>query len=235
MFNPAGKINAKDEQIKHFYNKRFELYIDRGCLMWGYRLVIPQGLSVKVLSQLHISHIGIVKMKSMACSYVWWPNIDADLEAICKQYETCAAEAQAPPHASPQSWPYHTQPWSMVHVDFLGPLFGRTYLVVIDASSKWLEVFKMHKTNATAVIKVLRATFARFGLPVEIVSDQGPPFKSNEFQTFLNNNGIRQSFSPAYHPSSNGAAENAVKLCKRALKKANRESVDIDAAMQTFY
>ncbi|CAK1603087.1 unnamed protein product [Parnassius mnemosyne] len=116
--------------------------------------------------------MGIVKMKSMARSYVWWPNIDADLEAICKQCKTCAAEAQASPHAFPQSWPYHTQPWSRVHVDFLGSLFGRNYLVVIDASSKWFEVFEMHKTNATAIIKVLRATFARFGLPVEIIGSR---------------------------------------------------------------
>lgn len=92
----------------------------------------------------------------------------------------------------------------------------------------------MNRTNASNVIKVLRSTFARFGLPEELVSDQGPPFTSTEFKKFLKNNGIKQNFSPVYHPSSNGAAENAVKLCKRAIKKAYRDKVDIDTALQTF-
>lgn len=225
---------CNDEQIRPFYNKRNELYIERGCIMWGYRLVIPEKLRKQVLSQLHISHMGIVKTKSLARSYVWWPNIDAELEILCKQCETCAAEAQAPPRAPPQPWPYHAQPWSRIHIDFLGPLNGKTYLVLIDATSKWLEVFDMPRTNAMCVIRVLRATFARFGLPLEVVSDQGPPFTSSEFRNFLIRNGIRQSFSPIYHPASNGAAENAVKQCKRAIKKAIRESVDVDAALQTF-
>ena len=92
----------------------------------------------------------------------------------------------------------------------------------------------MTRTTELNVIKILRSTFARFGLPEELVSDQGPPFTSTEFKNFLRNNGIKQSFSPAYHPSSNGAAENAVKLCKRAIKKAHRDRVDVDTALQTF-
>lgn len=92
----------------------------------------------------------------------------------------------------------------------------------------------MARTNASNVIKKLRSTFARFGLPEELVSDQGPPFTSSEFKHFLRNNGIKQFFSPAYHPSSNGAAENAVKLCKRAIKKAHRDQTNIDSALQTF-
>ncbi|XP_063892697.1 uncharacterized protein K02A2.6-like [Helicoverpa armigera] len=92
----------------------------------------------------------------------------------------------------------------------------------------------MSRTNASNVIKVLRATFARFGLPEQLVSDQGPPFTSSEFKYFLLQNGIRQYFSPAYHPSSNGAAENAVNICKRAIKKAIRDGVDVDTALQTF-
>ncbi|CAK1597930.1 unnamed protein product [Parnassius mnemosyne] len=178
--------------------------------------------------------MGIVKTKSIARSYVWWPNIDTDVESECRACETCAVESQAPPRTPPQPWPYHLQPWSRLHIDFLGPFNGKKFLILIDSSTKWLEVFEMPKTNATAVIKVLRCTFARFGLPLELVSDQGPPFTSAEFKEFLTRNGIQQRFSPAYHPSSNGAAENAVNICKKAIKKAHRESIDVDAALQTF-
>ncbi|XP_063894989.1 uncharacterized protein K02A2.6-like [Helicoverpa armigera] len=227
-------LTCSDDLIQPYFRRRNELYTEGGCLMWGYRMVVPVSLQNIVLKQLHSSHMGIVKTKSLARSYVWWPNIDAAVEDMCKQCETCAAEADAPCRVPIQPWPYHTRPWTRLHVDFLGPYKGLTFFVLIDSTSKWIEVFEMKHTNAANVIKVLRSTFARFGLPEELVSDQGPPFTSAEFKNFLKNNGIQQNFSPAYHPSSNGAAENAVKLCKRAIKKAYRDQLDIDTALQTF-
>lgn len=226
--------HCAEEVIKPYFNRRHELYVERGCIMWGYRVVIPPTLRNTILKELHVSHMGIVKTKSMARSFVWWPNIDTDIESTCRSCETCAMEATAPPQAAPRSWPYITQPWSRLHIDFLGPYRGKTFFVIIDSSTKWIEVFEMDKTNATAVVKVMRSLFARFGLPLEIVSDQGPPFTSAELGEFLRLNGIKQSFSPVYHPASNGAAENAVKLCKRTIKKAIRDSVDIDTALQTY-
>lgn len=225
---------CSDDELKPYFSRRNEIYVECGCLMWGYRMIIPIALQQCVLSQLHSAHLGIVKTKSLGRSYVWWPNIDRDIESLCKECETCAAEADAPPRAPIQPWPFHARPWTRVHIDFLGPYKNQTFLVLVDSTSKWIEIFEMSRTNATNVIKVLRSTFARFGLPNELVSDQGPPFTSAEFQSFLNNNGIKQSFSPAYHPSSNGAAENAVKICKRAIKKAYRDRLDIDTALQTF-
>ncbi|CAK1583676.1 unnamed protein product [Parnassius mnemosyne] len=172
------------EEVKPYFVRRNELYLDNGSIMWGYRMVIPSYLRPIILKQLHSSHMGIVKTKGLARSYVWWPNIDADVEALCRSCETCASEADAPPRAPPNPWSY-LPPWSRVHIDFLGPYKGKTYLVLIDSSSKWLEIIEVARTNATSIVKVLRSIFARFGLPLELVSDQGPPFTSIEFKSFL--------------------------------------------------
>ena len=56
--------------LKAFYNRKNELSIHRGCLMWGIRVVIPVKLRRQVLDLLHASHPGIVKMKLLARSYV---------------------------------------------------------------------------------------------------------------------------------------------------------------------
>lgn len=72
-------------------------------------------------------------------------------------------------------------PWSRLHLDFLGPIFNQKYLVIIEACSKWLEVFKMHSTNAQSTIQVLRTLFSRMRLPDKIVTDNGPPSRSKEF------------------------------------------------------
>lgn len=226
--------NCSEVELKPFFVRRNELYLDRGCIVWGYRIVIPGSLRSKLLKELHLGHQGMVKMKGSARGFMWWPGIDGDIESACRQCSTCAAESAAPPRAPPQPWPFVPEPWSRLHVDFLGPLNGNTFLVLIDSTSKWLEIFRMSRTTANAVITVLREVFARFGLPREIVSDNGPPFSSSEYANFMANNGIKVTFAAAYHPSSNGAAEGAVKLCKRAIKKSLRDRVDLDAALQTY-
>ena len=50
-------------------------------------------------------------------------------------------------------------------------------MVVIDAHSKWPEIFVMESTTAKETVSTLRSLFARKGLPDQIVSDNGPHLK----------------------------------------------------------
>ncbi|CAC5409228.1 unnamed protein product [Mytilus coruscus] len=61
--------------------------------------------------------------------------------------------------------------------------------------------------------------FAIHGLPESIVSDNGTPFASQEFQDFVQRNGIKHIRSSPYQPSTNGLAERAV--FKEGMKKTN--------------
>ncbi|CAK1597334.1 unnamed protein product [Parnassius mnemosyne] len=150
--------------------------------MCGHRVVIPDSCRDKVIKELHEGHMGVVKTKALAWSYVWWPGIDEAVEAACRVCTVCAAVADAPPAHAPRLWPWPDRPWTRIHIDFLGPIAGQTFLIVVDAQSKWIEAIKMNSTTAKAVIKELREMWARFGLPKQVVSDNGPPFFSNEFR-----------------------------------------------------
>lgn len=93
------------------------------------------------------------------------------------------------------------------------------YLVIVDAYTKWVEVYTMNnKTTSTAVIEKLCDFISRFGLPKTIVSDNGTAFCSQEFELFCAANGCAHLTSPAYHPSSNGQAESFVKIVKKGIK-----------------
>ncbi len=81
------------------------------------------------------------------------------------------------------------------------------FLLIIDAQSKWVEVHIMKSSTAKATIENLRVTFAKLGLPKVIVSDNGPCFTSEEFQEFVQRNGISHIKSAPYHPSFNGLVE----------------------------
>ena len=92
--------------------------------------------------------------------------------------------------------------------------------MAIDVFSKWPEVHLVSSTSAKQTIEKLRVMFATHGIPITIVSDNGPPFASAEFKEFMDANGVNHCRVPPYHPSSNGAAENLVKSVKKSLEKA---------------
>ena len=181
--------------------------------------MIPTAGRIKSMEELHESHPGIVRMKSLARSYVWWPGMDKDLEtkvAICSD---CQRIRKSPPPAILHPWEWPTRPWARLHVDYAGPFMGKMFLVVVDAHSKWMNVVTTATATSRVTIKALRSIFSTHGLPELLVSDNGAVFTSEEFKVFLQRNGIRHRVSAPYHPASNGLAERAVQTLKQVLKK----------------
>ena len=121
---------------------------------------------------------------------------------------------------NPWIWP--TRPWQRIHVDFAGPFNGLMFLLVVDAKSKWTEVFPMSSTTASTTIRALRFLFASHGLPEVIVSDNGLQFVAQEMKDFLKSNGIRHCLSSPYHPASNDEVERAVRI-KESMKTMKDE------------
>lgn len=95
-------------------------------------------------------------------------------------------------------------------VDYFGPIYGQMFLVVIDAHTKWIEVYPTTTSTSANTISKLRTASTAFGLPDTVVSDNGPAFASSEFKWFLYSNGIQHITSAPYHHASNGLAERAI-------------------------
>ena len=88
---------------------------------------------------------------------------------------------------------------------------------------EWIEVFPMSTTSASATIQSLRFLFATHGLPVELVTDNGPQFVAREMKNFLKSNGVHHILCSPYHPASNGEAERAVRTFKESMKTMKTE------------
>ncbi|KAL1436299.1 hypothetical protein MTO96_049812 [Rhipicephalus appendiculatus] len=121
----------------------------------------------------------MVAMKKCARSYVWRPGIDKVIEETVRLCRECHSTQKSPPKAPIRSWDRPQTQWHMVHVAFAGPLLGLTYLVVVDAHTKWVEVRHVTQATSAAVIDVLRSLFATFGILRKVVSDNGKAFIPN--------------------------------------------------------
>ena len=188
-------------------------------------MVVPSSLRGKIVKLLHDGHPGVVRMKMLARQYVWWPGIDKEIENSVKSCIPCQESRKAPPQAPLHPWEWPEKPWVRIHVDYAGPFMGHMFLVIVDAHSKWMEVYPTTSSSSQVTIEKLRMCFASLGLPEQLVSDNGPSFVSEEFQQFMKNNGIQHIRTSPHHPSSNGQAERAVQTFKSSMKKFTEGTV----------
>ena len=227
-------VPQKNASYKDYLNRSNELTTCNNCLLWGNRVVIPSSLRSQVLAELHEGHLGIVKMKSLARTYFWWPGLDKDIEHLARQCPHCHDNRNIPEKAPCHWWQWPDSPWHRIHVDFAGPFLGSNFLVVVDAFSKWPEVIQMTSTTAERTISELRTLFAHNGIPHQLMSDNGPQFSCDLFKQFMANNGIKHVTSAPYHPATNGLAERFVQTFKRALRSMRAEKGSIEQKLNRF-
>ena len=206
-----------EDVLKPFFKLSSQLSIEKGCLLYMSRVVIPASLQSKVLEILHEGHAGIVRMKLLARTSVWWPNISKDIETKCQFCSSCSVVNFKRSHDY-VPWPEAKSPFERIHVDFY-TFEQNQYFIIADSFSKWLHVQRLVNTRACDVISVLETVFSIFGDPAKIVSDNGPPFDAIDYVDFCTSRDIIVLYSPEYHPESNGYGERSVFIAKGSVGK----------------
>jgi hypothetical protein len=227
-------VKLIETDLKPFFMRRNEISIDRNCLFWGHRIIVPHSIKNEVLNELHKSHFGTSRMIDMAKSYFWWPKLNEEITNITKNCVNCLAYRNAPPKTNLKPWPIPPTPWYRIHADYLGPLFGKMFLIVVDSYSKWPEVFQMANIGSTLTMQKFNDIFLRYGFPIHLVTDNGTSFTSHDFRTFCKNRGINHTFTPPYHPATNGAAERFVETFKSNVTKIVESGKTLNYAIGIF-
>ena len=204
---------------------------ESGCLFYGTRVVIPTSVRPQALQLLHLGHFGMVRMKQLARSAVYWPHLDSDIEGLARSCTSCGEQQSRPPKPANHPWMLPEKPWSRVHIDHAINFLGTDWLVMVDAFSKYPCIHQTSSTSAKATMDLLEQDFAHFGYPHTLVTDNAPTFHSEEFQAWCKDRGITHLSGAPYHPATNGAAERLVQSFKQSLKKSSRSP---KAAVQEF-
>ena len=215
--------NQDKNKVRTYLNAQTEITSKDGVLLRDSRVIIPTALRARVLNMLHLTHIGIVRMKSLARMHMWWPNIEVDIAAHCKDCTACAETGPNQPE-NLSAWPVPDGPWQRIHIDFAGPFLDHMWLVVMDSYSKWPHVLKLNKyPTSETTTSALDDLFVIWGRPETIVSDNGPQFASKSFADWCNAHSIAHLTSTPFHSASNGEAERLVGIFKQTMKRAVRE------------
>lgn len=204
--------------VKDYFNERTHLSVAQGLLIYDDRIVIPSSKRREVLQCIHEGHLGIDKCRDRASTGVWWPRITLEVKNIVKACEHCQIHKKAQQKESLHPTPLPDGPWKQVATDILEEK-GVKHIVVVDQYSRYLELMRLYGTTSSAIIQKLKGVFARWGIPLKLVSDNGPQFSAKEFADFAENYGFEHHTTSPHHHQANGAAEKAVQTAKKILKQ----------------
>jgi len=181
--------------------------------------VIPSSLCQDILARLHTGHQGIAKCRKRASQSVWLPGLCKQLEHLVSTcvVECCRHKQQNAEPLQPAVFPQ--LPWQKVASD-LFVWKNSHYLLVIDYFSRFIEISKLSSETTGSVIKHMSSIFSRYGIPQQVVFDNGLQYSSREFSKFAKEYGFEHSTSSPQYPQANGEAERVVRTVKVLLNKS---------------
>ena len=139
---PAAGLatNVVPQELLMYWCRRAELTIEVIVYFVGDESawMIPTKFQSKVLAELHQGHPGIVRIKTLVRSHVWWPDLDKAIESCVKSCSACRANnGLFQVTSEPMVLALFTLKW--VHVDYVWPIMGKILLIITDAHSNWPE------------------------------------------------------------------------------------------------
>lgn len=144
-------------------NYEQEYQLQNGIIFKGQRVVVPSSMYQTVLAELHHTHVDIVKMKQSG--YVYWKNIDKDIENLVKTCADCS-QIQKKKHTKVpvHDWDEPSENMKRIYMDCAARCEVHHFLIIVDFKSRWVEVrfFKNAPTTESTITFKIHILSSRF-------------------------------------------------------------------------
>ena len=222
-----NEISAASSKLKTLWRQWDRLEIKGGMLYRKfekddgsllYQLVTPKDRQKEVIRYHHdiasSGHLGVEKTLSRIRQGFYWPGMTDSVKRYCRECDDCTAKRLSrESNKAPLGQYLVGESMERIMMDILGPLplsnQGNKYILVIaDWFTKWTECVAIPDIETKTVAKAFVDTFvSRFGVPLQIYSDQGRCFESKLMQDLCDLMGIDKTHATSLRPQANGLVE----------------------------
>ena len=203
-----------------------------GLLFYKNVLYVPdhQELRLRILQQFHdnklVGHYGKRKTCNLVRRYYHWPAMKKFIENYVRTCDICHRN-KTPRHKPfgflrPLQIP--ERPWASLGMDFIVKLpvsqNHDSILCIVDRLTKMAHFIPCRETITSDGLAAtfIGNIFKLHGLPNDIISDRGPVFVSNFWQSLLKQLNIKSHLSSAYHPQTDGQTERVNGILEQYLR-----------------
>ena len=100
-----------------------------------------------------------------------------------------------------------------------GEAIRKNYLLVmVDKFTKWIEAKPVKTAESGPVIDFISGVVHRYGVPHNIITDNGSNFTAYEVKAWYGKMGIKLDYASVYHLQTNGQVERANGLIMSSIK-----------------
>ena len=199
-------------------------------------IVAPEPLRKTVIKagHDHAGHLGAKKTRKMVESQFYWPGMASQIAKYCRACPVCLRYNSKKTKKEPlHPLPVISQPWDRVAIDIVGKLprtrRGNCFiLTVMDFATRYMEAIPLRRVDAVTTCNALMEVFAHFGLPREILSDNGSNFVAEVTEKLIKLLGVKHIKCSPYHPESNGMLERSHQVLKKTLDKLGASQTNWD-------
>lgn len=234
------EIASKSPVEKAYWTQWNSLKLNSGCLYRTWEsedgkeskdlIVVPRSRISEVLQELHNGpsggHLGVNKTVEKVKQRFYWIGCHQSAKDWIQNCSQCMAAKGPRIRSRGKMQQYNSgAPFERIAMDVAGPFpvtdTGNRYvLVVMDYFSKWPEVYAIPNQEAKTVAEVfLKNWVSRFGVPLELHSDQGRNFESEVFKELCEVLGIKKTRTTPLHPQSDGMVERFNRTLEEHLRK----------------
>ncbi|KAL0355479.1 UNVERIFIED_CONTAM: hypothetical protein Sradi_3994800 [Sesamum radiatum] len=160
------------------------------------------------------THVGTRILANKALRVGFWPTMKQDAIRLVSKCERCQKHSsfihQPAELLTTMLSPCPFMQWG---IDIVGPFplvegQRKFLLVAIDYFTKWVDAEPLARITKGEVMKFIwKNIVCHFGIPREIISDNGRQFQGRKIQELCQGMRIRQRFTTVAHPQANEQVE----------------------------
>lgn len=164
-----------------------------------------------ILNEIHLGTYGhhassqTIVAKAYRAGF-YWPHANEMAREIVDKFEGCKfySKMSHKPASALKTIPL-VWPFTVSGLDIVGPLrTGRSgfthVLVAVDKFTKWIEAKPIKNLEASTTVSFIRELTFRYGVPHNIITDNGSNFDSDEFRAFWASQGTQVDYASVTHP-----------------------------------